>query len=143
MDHAFTGKRQGNLHNGKRGRGRPRKPDAISNAERQAPWRTLRGARTKSVAVTENIPLSAEAHDALVRECEQLRGELVRAQRKLEAVSQTTPPTQAPSDVAVALGRLPRPEDAGSGERRRHLTMNSARFFALERLAARFGLSRG
>jgi hypothetical protein len=32
--------------------------------------------------------------------------------------------------------------DAGSGERRLHLTMNGTRIFALERLVAHFGLSR-
>jgi hypothetical protein len=56
----------------KRSRGRPRKPDALSNAERQAAWRARYGARTKSVTVTKNIAPPAEAH-ALVRECEQLR----------------------------------------------------------------------
>src|ERR1700722_15546848 len=75
----------------KRGRGRPRKPDAMSNAERQAAWRARHGARAKSVTVTKNIPPPAEGDDALVRECEQLRGELARARRKLEAVSPTTP----------------------------------------------------
>jgi hypothetical protein len=84
----------------------------------------------------------AEAHAAMVRECEQLRGELARAQRELEAVSRATPPARAPSDVTAVLGRLPRPEDADSGERRLHLTMNGTRIFALERLVAHFDLSR-
>jgi hypothetical protein len=114
----------------------------MSNAERQAAWRARHGARTKSVTVTKNTPPPAEAHDALVRECEQLRDELARTRRELEAVSRTTPSTRAPSDVAAVLGRLPRPEDAGSGERRLHLTMNGTRIFALERLVTHFGLSR-
>jgi hypothetical protein len=125
----------------KRGRGRPRKPDAMSNAERQAAWRARHGARTKSVTVTKIIP-PTEAHDALVRECEQLRGELARARRELETASRAMPSAQAPSDVAAVLERLPRPEDADSGERRLPLTMNGTRVFALERLVAHFGLSR-
>jgi len=126
----------------KRGRGRPRKPDAMSNAERQAAWRARHGARTKSVTVTKITPPPAGVHDALVQECEQLRGELARARHELEMVSRVTPSSRAPSDVAAVLARLPRPEDAGSGERRLHLTMNGTRVFALERLVAHSGLSR-
>ncbi|MFL9936321.1 hypothetical protein P0D88_46690 [Paraburkholderia sp. RL18-103-BIB-C] len=126
----------------KRGRGRPRKPDAMSNAERQAAWRARDGARTKSVTVTKNILPPASAHDALVRECEQLRGELERARRKLETASRATPSDRVPSDVAAVLERLPRPDDADSGERRLNLMINGARIFALERLVARFGLPR-
>jgi hypothetical protein len=126
----------------KRGRGRPRKPDAMSNAERQAAWRARHGARTKAVTVTKIVPPSAGARDALAQECEQLRGELARARRELEEVAQVTPSARAPSDVAAVLARLPRPEDAGSGERRLHLTMNGTRVFALERLVAHFGLPR-
>ena len=126
----------------KRGRGRPRKPDALSNAERQAAWRARHGVRTKSVTVTKIVPPPAEAHDALVRKCEQLRGELARARRELEAVSEATPSTRAPSEVAAVFGRLPCPEDTDAGERRLPLTMNGARIFALERLVAHFGLSR-
>jgi hypothetical protein len=126
----------------KRGRGRPRKPDALSNAERQAAWRARHGAHTKSVTVTKNISKPGEAHDALVRECGQLRGELAQARRELEAMSRATPSARTPSDAAAVLGRRPRPEDAGSGERRFSLTMNGARVFALERLVAHVGLSR-
>ncbi|SEF11087.1 hypothetical protein SAMN02787142_7642 [Burkholderia sp. WP9] len=77
----------------KRGRGRPRKPDALSNAERQAAWRARHGARTKSVTVTKNVPTLTETHDVLVQECEQLRGELARARRELEVMSRGTPST--------------------------------------------------
>jgi hypothetical protein len=126
----------------KRGRGRPRKPDAMSNAERQAAWRARHGARTKSVTVTKNSSSPADAHDVLMRECEQLRVELAQARRELKTVSRAKPSAAAPSDVAAVLGRVPRPEDADSGERRLHLTMNGTRIFALERLVAHFGLSR-
>jgi hypothetical protein len=112
----------------KRGRGRPRKPDAMSNAERQAAWRARHGTRTKSVTVTKTPPPAADAHDALVRECEQLRGELVQARRELKTVSRAKPSARAPSDAAAVLGRLPRQEDADSGERRLHLTMTGTRF---------------
>jgi hypothetical protein len=126
----------------KRGRGRPRKPDAMSNAERQAAWRARHGARIKSVTVTKNPPPPADAHDALMRECEQLRGELAQARRELKTVSRAKPSARAPSDVAAVLGRLPRQDNDDSGERRLHLTMNGTQFFALERLVAHFGLSR-
>jgi hypothetical protein len=124
----------------KRGRGRPRKPDAKSNAERQAAWRARHGPRSKSVTVTKNILPSINAHDALVRECETLRNELAQARRKL-AMASRKPSALAPS-VAAVLDRPPRPEDADAGERRIQLTMNGSRFFALERLVAHFRLSR-
>ena len=57
-------------------------------------------------------------------------------------MSRPEPSARAPSDVVTVLGRLPRQEDAGSGERRLHLTMTGTQFFALERLVAHFGLSR-
>jgi hypothetical protein len=122
----------------KRGRGRPRKPDAMTNAQRQAAYRQRQRAASINATVTGIVTPPAEAHDALVRECEQLRSELAQ----LETVSRATPSVRAPSDVAAILGRLP-PEDADSGERRLNLTMNGARVFALERLVAHFGLSRG
>jgi hypothetical protein len=126
----------------KRGRGRPRKPDAMSNAERQAAWRARHGARAKAVTVTKNIPAPANVHDALVRECEHLRDALARARHELEVVSRAAPAGPAPADVVAVLGRLPRSEDADPGERRIQLTLHGARFFALERLVAHFGLSR-
>ena len=126
----------------KRGRGRPRKPDAMSNAERQAAWRARHGVRIKSVTVTKNIAPPADAHDALAQECEQLRSELALARRELEVVSRATPSARVPSDAAAVLGRRPRQEDADPGERRLHLTMTGTQFFALKRLVAHFDLSR-
>jgi hypothetical protein len=78
----------------------------------------------------------------LVRECEQLRGELARARHELKVASRAPRPGQVPSEAAAVLGRLPRPEDPHSGERRLSLTMNGTLVFALERLVAHFGLSR-
>ena len=126
----------------KRGRGRPRKPDAMSNAERQAAWRARHGARAKSVTVTKNALPSIDAHDALVRECELLRDELARARHELEVASGAAPTVRAVSDVAAVLERLPRPVATDAGERRIQLTMNGSHFFSLERLVAHFGLSR-
>jgi hypothetical protein len=113
----------------KRGRGRPRKPDAMSNAERQAAWRARHGARAKAVTVTKNIPAPANVHDALVRECEHLRDALARARHELEVVSRAAPAGPAPADVVAVLGRLPRSEDADPGERRIQLTLHGARVF--------------
>jgi len=118
----------------RRGRGRPRKPDAMSNAERQAAWRARQRVE-QSVTVTKKI---AE-QDALQKEYERLRGELAQARRKLEA-AHAAPSVGAPSDVAALFQRAPGPVDADAGERR--LTISGTRFFALERLAAHFGLSR-
>ena len=77
------------------------------------------------------------------RECQRLRGELAQARRELEGLSRAAPTASVPSsDVAAIFGRLPRPDDDDSGERRLQLTMKGTQFFALERLAAHFSLSR-
>lgn len=125
-----------------RGRGRPRKPDAMTGAQRQAAYRERLRAASINVTVTENIQPPAVAHDAVARECERLRGELAQARRELEAVSRAAPAARTSSDVAEVLGRLPRPDDGDSGERRLHLTMRGTQFFALERLVAHLSLSR-
>ena len=59
----------------KRGRGRPRKPGALTNAQRQAAFRARHKAAGKPVTVTKN------EHDELVRECERLREELAKTRR--------------------------------------------------------------
>jgi hypothetical protein len=124
-----------------RGRGRPRKPDAMTGAQRQAAYRERLRAASINVTVTEITAPTADAHNALVRECERLRGELAQT-RGLEGMSRATQPVRYPSDVAEVFGRLPRPDDGDSGERRLHLTMKGTQFFALERLVAHFSLSR-
>ena len=125
-----------------RGRGRPRKPDAMTGAQRQAAYRERLRAASINVTVTEITQPTADAHNALVRECERLRGELAQARRGLGGISRAKQPVRYPSDVAEVLGRLPRPDDGDSGERRLHLTMKGTQFFALERLVAHFSLSR-
>jgi hypothetical protein len=126
----------------KRGRGRPREPGAMTGAQRQAAYRERLRAASINVTVTENTRPTVEAHDAVVRECERLRGELAQARRELDAVPRAAPAARASSDVAAILGRLPRADDGDSGERRLHLTMKGTQFFALERLVAHFSLSK-
>ena len=120
----------------KRGRGRPPKPDALSNAERQAAWRARQRVAVKSVTVTKND---------LAQECERLRVELARSRRELEAASRKTRAARAPSDVAAVLQRaLPEGPNADpdAGERNLRLVLSNAQFFALERLVTHFDLSR-
>jgi hypothetical protein len=69
-------------------------------------------------------------------------GDYLQARRELKIVSRAKPSARAPSGAATTLGRLPRQEDADSGERRLHLMMTGTQFFALERLVAHFVLSR-
>ena len=56
-----------------RGRGRPRKPDAMTGAQRQAAYRERLRAASINVTVTEITQPTADAHNALVRECERMR----------------------------------------------------------------------
>ncbi|SOE97633.1 hypothetical protein SAMN05414139_10778 [Burkholderia sp. D7] len=126
----------------RRGRGRPRKSDAMTGAQRQSAYRERLRAASINVTVTEIAQHPAGAHDARVRECEQLRGDLAQARRELDGLSRAAPTARVPTDVAGIFERLPRPDDGDSGERRLQLTMKGTRFFALERLAAHFSLSR-
>lgn len=136
-----SGKRQANRYNGKTWPWPA--TEASCDVERRAPG-SVAGptrARIKSVAVTKNTPPPAESHDALIRKCKQLLGEVARVRRELDAVPKA-PSALLPPNAAAVLERIPSPEDADSGERRLHLTMNGTRIFALERLVAHFGLSR-
>jgi hypothetical protein len=123
----------------KRGRGRPRKADALSNAQRQAAWRARRraagNAAGKSVTVTEN-PLAAE--------CERLRAELRQARHPLEAISPAAPSGRAAAEISGVLQRSTRIEvrDPEAGARSLRLTIYNPTLFALERLVSHFGLSR-
>lgn len=71
----------------KRGRGRPRKLDAMTNAQRQAAFRARRKAEGKSVTVTKNAPSDVDAYDDLVLENDRLREEL--AQLRVEFAKRT------------------------------------------------------
>jgi hypothetical protein len=47
---------------GKRGRGRPRKDSALSNAQRQAAFRARHKGQAKPVTVTKNVPVATDAY---------------------------------------------------------------------------------
>lgn len=72
----------------KRGRGRPRKSDAMTNAQRQAAFRARRKAEGKPVTVTKNIPAAVDGYDELVLENDRLREELAQAKRDLAELRQ-------------------------------------------------------
>ncbi|TAM00347.1 MAG: hypothetical protein EPN70_22560 [Paraburkholderia sp.] len=129
----------------KRGRGRPRKPDALTNAQRQAAYRTRHKAIDKSVTVTE------KEYDVLRRECEQLREALALAQRSRPEPARQRPDGAGRGDsggnagapVAVAVLTRPVPVDeAQSDDRRVVVTINGREVYSLERLEAHFGLPR-
>ncbi|MGA4008583.1 hypothetical protein [Ralstonia pseudosolanacearum] len=70
----------------KRGRGRPRKAHAMTNAERQAAYRARRRAQQpadRSVTVTK-MPVEVDAYDECRLEVERLRAELVALRLKAE-----------------------------------------------------------
>lgn len=122
----------------KRGRGRPRKPDALTNAQRQAAYRARHQADKKSVTVTK------KEHDALRRECEQLREALAQAQRQLAVRARDRAPAGGGGQEAGTVLARPLPADeAQSDDRRVAVSMKGREAFSLERLAAHFGLSRG
>jgi hypothetical protein len=118
----------------KRGRGRPRKPDALTNAQRQAAYRARHKADEKPVTVTKN------EYDALALECERLRGELAKARRAI-AERPRRGASEGVSDAASAVLAQPVPaDDAGSDDKRLVVTMNGREFFSLQRLEAHYGL---
>ncbi|WP_176026166.1 hypothetical protein [Robbsia andropogonis] len=144
----------------KRARGRPRKENALSNAERQKAFRARQAAACKSVTVTKNIDgNSAEIQRLLgiVREAEneaeRRKNEIALwrsriaeleklIQKNARAAKKTIPQRlnvrQAltgpePYLVTVSLGRSP--------ARRRSFTLDPSRWMDLELLAKWFGIS--
>jgi hypothetical protein len=117
----------------KRRRGRPRKPGALTNAQRQAAFRARNKAAEKPVTVTKN------GHDELVRECERLREELAKTRRGI-----AKPRGRMSSDGELAASAVlvqPVPADeAESDDKRLVVTMNGREFFSLQRLEAHYGL---
>ncbi|ANB72152.1 hypothetical protein AYM40_07060 [Paraburkholderia phytofirmans OLGA172] len=77
----------------KRGRGRPRKPDAMTGAQRQAAYRERRRAVSIDVTVTENegpvdqMQILRELHE---RQVSVLRNQLARAEAELSDLRTTT-----------------------------------------------------
>ncbi|KAA0080892.1 hypothetical protein CIW54_22765 [Paraburkholderia sp. T12-10] len=128
-----------------RPRGRPRKPDALTNAQRQAAYRARQkatGAANKSVTVTKSHP------DALALECARLRADLAQAQRALADTTRAQPHVrpsggQGPGGVVTAvLARELPVDEAQSDDKRLAVLINGREFFSLERLQAHFGLAR-
>jgi len=73
----------------KRGRGRPRKEGALSNAQRQAAFRARRRAESVTVSVTKTPRLvvdQVDAYDECRVEVDSLRVELVEARERIEAL---------------------------------------------------------
>ncbi|WP_439670871.1 hypothetical protein AEMCBJ_14550 [Cupriavidus necator] len=74
----------------KRGRGRPRKPNAMTNAERQAAFRAR---HRQSVTVTKNAPAppliveQVDAYDECRLEVDALRAELAEAHKTIDDLS--------------------------------------------------------
>lgn len=67
----------------KRGRGRPRKPGALTNAQRQAAFRARRKASGVTVTVTKKVASDVDAYDDLVLENDRLREELAQLRAEL------------------------------------------------------------
>jgi hypothetical protein len=120
----------------KRDRGRPRKADALTNAQRQAAFRARQKAAGKPVTVTK------KEHDEVVLECERLREELAQARRAV-AERPRRRAGEGVSHAASAVLAQPVPADTTElDERRLAVTVGGREFFSLERLAAHHGLSK-
>jgi hypothetical protein len=117
----------------KRGRGRPRKSDAMTNAQRQAAFRARHG---KPVTVTK------KEHNELMLECERLREELAQARRALaERPRRRT--SESVSHAASVVLAQPVPVDATElDDKRLAMPLGGREFFSLERLAAHHDLSK-
>jgi hypothetical protein len=117
----------------KRGRGRPRRPGAMTNAQRQAAFRARHKAAGKSVTVTK------KRHDELVLECERLREELAQARRAVAKHRRR----DAGEDVLHAASAVlvqPVPDTTELDEKRLVVTLGVREYFSLERLAVHCGL---
>lgn len=71
---------------GKRGRGRPSKPGALTNAQRQAAFRARMKTLGISVTVTKNKPVAADGDNGLSLENERLRERVADLERELTSV---------------------------------------------------------
>ncbi|KVH80519.1 hypothetical protein WJ41_29640 [Burkholderia ubonensis] len=74
----------------KRRRSRPRKPDALSSAQRSAAYRARRRTAEEFVTVTKIPPAAVDAYDALVATCDALRDELGRTRHERDEARQQT-----------------------------------------------------
>jgi hypothetical protein len=117
----------------KRGRGRPGKPDAMTNAQRQAAFRARHKADEKPVTVTKN------EYDTLALERERLREELEKARREIAKPRGRMSSEAKPAVSAVLVQPVPA-DEAESDDKRLVVTMNGREFFSLQRLEAHYGL---
>ena len=119
----------------KRGRGRPRKPDAMTNAQRQAAFRARHRVAGESVTVTE------KKHDELVLECERLREELAQARRAV-AKHRRHEVGDGVLRAASAVLEQPVPDTTELDEKRLGGTLGMREYFSLDRLAVHHGLTK-
>ncbi|MFC0691661.1 hypothetical protein [Paraburkholderia humisilvae] len=130
----------------KRGRGRPRKDGALTNAQRQAAYRARRKVAGNPVTVTKKIPAAADGYDELVLENERLREKLAGMARKPEAVMVAGAGAVVPkvgSGVVTVTDVLREPPVvARLGSRKLSFSVDDTVRIALDRLAADVGISR-
>lgn len=132
----------------KRGRGRPRKEGAMTNAERQAAFRARRKAQGIPVTVTRK-PVVVDGYDELVLENERLREELGEVRRAAEAARGGSVDSRATAVAFVEQGvisvidalRESLPEESRHGRRRLTCMVDEATRLALRRLAADVGIA--
>ncbi|WP_175153594.1 hypothetical protein [Paraburkholderia ultramafica] len=147
----------------KRERGRPRKPDAMTGAQRQAAYRARRKASRESVTVTKNTTPVAAGYDELVSERDRLREELLRARgerdearldllrvrqernetrQRVAAVRSTEADVReaAPLPDAARLLAAVGPDETGNGDKRLVVNVEYRAIAALNRLRKHFSL---
>ena len=135
----------------KRGRGRPRKESALSNAQRQAAFRARHKGEAKPVTVTKNV---ADAYDDLVIENDRLREELAAVQAALRLGVREVESLRRESAYGAFVGhgslvvtdalREQIPVVHGAvGDCRLGVTVALSARNAMERLAADIGISKG
>jgi len=124
----------------RRGRGRPRKPDALSGAQRQAAYRTREMAKGISVTVTKKTEVDATIHAAVVKERDKLLQEVARLR---DATSQRTSPTSKTGfEIIERALNAAVPQDAlGLDDKRLSTMLNGAQGFALSRLMRHYLLT--
>jgi hypothetical protein len=93
----------------KRGRGRPRKPDAMTGAQRQAAYRERLRAASINITVTKNsdtadqIQILRASHE---RQVSALRNQLAQADAELSALRSATTNSEGAPDFEVMLKLL-------------------------------------
>jgi hypothetical protein len=138
----------------KKRRGRPRKEGALSNAQRQAAFRARHKGQEKTVTVTKTVSSIADGYDDLVLENERLREELATTQAALRLGVREVESLRRESADGTLVGRgslvvtdalrNPIPVGRGAvGDCRLGVTVALSARYAMERLAADIGISKG